>query len=108
MAYTPDPRGLPQVRGLGAACLAAAQTIAATASRFDPRGSYAASPARVPAGWNNALRDGARVRETVRGDGAEVMALVRAVNDPTGYTTKDGRKRLATRKQAENWSRGRR
>lgn len=67
-SYKADDAGLRNLAtssGVGSATLAAAQRLAGNAEAVG-RGSYAASPATVTAGWANERRAGAAVRETAR------------------------------------------
>lgn len=82
--YQPDRSGIRDLgreTAVGDACLDAARRIAAWAGQQDPKGSYVARPASLPAGYSNELRRGAVVEETRQGEGAEKRTLARSVNE---------------------------
>lgn len=79
--YQPDRLGFralgrsPQVAD---ATLTGARRIATDARAANPEGEYVTGSRVVPSGWNNELRAGAYVRETVPGRGPRDRVLARA------------------------------
>lgn len=82
--YRPDSAGLRELgrsAEVSSLCLDAAQRGAAWANQADPAGTYVATRAAVPAGWDNQYRSGARVEQTEFSRvGPRDRVLVRAVN----------------------------
>lgn len=71
--YRADPAGLREIgrsQAMSDACMIPALRGAALAKQYDPKGTYDAEPRGVRAGYNNEIRNGAAVVQTVAGPNA--------------------------------------